>query len=114
ETRATQVGPQRAELVIRVDGQAARDRVSRGQQKLLAAVLLLSQIRLLPAESTPTLLLDDPAAELDALRLGALIRVVQAQPLQLVVTPLHEELSEFAEFGSPGRRYRMVGGAIQD
>jgi DNA replication and repair protein RecF len=113
EAVATQVGPQRAELAIRVDGHPARDRVSRGQQKLLAAVLLLSQMRLLPVECTPTLLLDDPAAELDAARLGALIRAVQAQPLQLVITTLHDELSEFADFGSPGRRYRMVGGTIQ-
>jgi DNA replication and repair protein RecF len=115
ESLATQVGPQRAELVIRVAGLAAKDRISRGQQKLLAAVLLLSQMRLLPQESRtrPTLLLDDPAAELDAQRLGGLIRAVQAQPLQLIVTTLHEELAEFAEFGTPGRRYRVKQGDVQ-
>ena len=64
---ATQVGPHRADLAIRLQGAAVRGRVSRGQQKLLAAVLLLSQIKLFPADSRtrPTLLLDDPAAELD-------------------------------------------------
>jgi DNA replication and repair protein RecF len=115
ETLATQVGPQRAELVIRVGGLGAKDHISRGQQKLLAAVLLLSQMRLLPQESAarPTLLLDDPAAELDAQRLGGLIRAVQAQPLQVVVTTLHEELAEFAEFGTPGRRYRMEQGEVR-
>jgi len=115
ESLATQVGPQRAELVIRVDGLAAKDRISRGQQKLLAAVLLLSQMRLLPQESgtRPTLLLDDPAAELDAQRLGALIRAVQAQPLQLIVTTLHEAPADFAEFGTPGRRYRMERGEVR-
>jgi len=115
DSLATQVGPQRAELLIRVDGMTAKDRVSRGQQKLLAAVLLLSQIRLLPAELgvRPTLLLDDPAAELDARRLGALIRAVQAQPLQLVVTTLHEQWAEFEEFGTPGRRYRMEQGTTR-
>jgi DNA replication and repair protein RecF len=115
ESLATQVGPQRAELAIRVGGLPARDRISRGQQKLLAAVLLLSQMRLLPQESSvrPTLLLDDPAAELDAQRLSGLIRAVQAQPLQLIVTTLHEELSEFAGFGAPGRRYRIEQGEIR-
>ena len=115
ETLATQVGPQRAELVIRVGGLPAKDRISRGQQKLLAAVLLLSQMRLLPQESAarPTLLLDDPAAELDAQRLGGLIRAVQAQPLQVVVTTLHEELAEFADFGNPGRHYRIEQGALR-
>jgi DNA replication and repair protein RecF len=115
ESSATQVGPQRAELAIRVGGLPARDRISRGQQKLLAAVLLLSQMRLLPQESSvrPTLLLDDPAAELDAQRLSGLIRAVQAQPLQLIVTTLHEGLSEFAGFGAPGRRYRIEQGEIR-
>jgi DNA replication and repair protein RecF len=115
ESLATQVGPQRAELIIRVGGLAAKDRISRGQQKLLAAVLLLSQMRLLPQElgARPTLLLDDPAAELDAQRLGGLIRAVQAQPLQLIVTTLHEQLAEFADFGTPGRRYRMEQGEVR-
>jgi DNA replication and repair protein RecF len=115
ESLATQVGPQRAELVIRVRGLAAKDRISRGQQKLLAAVLLLSQMRLLPQAlgARPTLLLDDPAAELDAQRLGGLIRAVQSQPLQLIVTTLHQELAEFADFGTPGRRYRMDQGEVR-
>jgi DNA replication and repair protein RecF len=115
ELLSTQVGPQRAELSIRVGGLPAKDRISRGQQKLLAAVLLLSQMRLLPLElgARPTLLLDDPAAELDAQRLGRLIRAVQAQPLQLMVTTLREELAEFAEFGTPGRRYRIEQGEVR-
>jgi DNA replication and repair protein RecF len=115
EALATQVGPQRADLVVRVDGHLARDRISRGQQKLLAGVLLLSQIRLLPQDAArvPTLLLDDPAAELDAQRLGALIRAVQAQPVQLVVTTLHHGLAEFADFGSPGRHYHIDQGHLR-
>jgi DNA replication and repair protein RecF len=111
---STQVGPQRAELSIRVDGAAAKDRISRGQQKLLAAVLLIAQIQLLPSDAltAPTLLLDDPAAELDDARLAALIGVVRAQPLQLVVTSLHEEAGLEA-FGTPGRRYRVEQGSVR-
>src|ERR1700726_793754 len=67
ETGVTQVGPQRAEITFRLDGAPVKDRISRGQQKLLASSLLLAQIRLFPndAQIRPTLLLDDPAAELD-------------------------------------------------
>jgi DNA replication and repair protein RecF len=110
---STQVGPQRAELSIRLDGLPARDRISRGQQKLLAAVLLIAQIKLLPSDRpiTPTLLLDDPAAELDDSRLAALIGEVRAQPLQLVVTSLHDEVGLTA-FGTPGRRYRIERGTV--
>jgi DNA replication and repair protein RecF len=114
ESGATQVGPQRAELVIRLNGLTAKDRISRGQQKLLAAVLLIAQIKLFPADWAirPTLLLDDPAAELDADHLGALIREVSAQSLQLVVTTLHGELTEFSAFGRPGRRFRLEQGNV--
>src|SRR5271156_4212824 len=47
---ATQVGPHRADLTIRLEAATVRDRVSRGQQKLLAAILLLSQIQFFPQD----------------------------------------------------------------
>jgi DNA replication and repair protein RecF len=111
---ATQVGPQRAELVIKLNGLVARERISRGQQKLLAAVLLISQIKLFKddAEVCPTLLLDDPAAELDIERLTAFIHEVRAQPVQLIVTTLSKELAELGSFGAPGRRYRVDGAQV--
>jgi DNA replication and repair protein RecF len=111
ETGATQIGPHRAELAIRLDGSPVKDRISRGQQKLLAAALLIAQIKLFPEGSSvqPSLLLDDPAAELDDDRLSGLIREVSAQSVQLIVTTLHEE---FRAFGEPGRRFRMNGGQV--
>jgi hypothetical protein len=42
EAGTTQVGPQRAEIAIRLNGTAVKDRISRGQQKLLASALLLA------------------------------------------------------------------------
>ena len=111
ESGSTQVGPQRAELVIRLDGMGVKDRISRGQQKLLAAALLIAQLKLFPDEAPiqPTLLLDDPAAELDDVRLAGLIEHVRRQHVQLIVTTLH---AEFAAFGRPGRRYRLDRGVI--
>jgi DNA replication and repair protein RecF len=107
----TQVGPHRAELAIRLGGQPVKDRISRGQQKLLAAALLVAQINLFPddAEIRPTLLLDDPAAELDDERLATLIHEVSAQSVQLIVTTLH---GEFLAFGQPGRRFGIQGGVV--
>jgi DNA replication and repair protein RecF len=111
ELGSTQVGPHRAELTIRLDGFAVKDRISRGQQKLLAAALLMAQIKLFPADAIvqPTLLLDDPAAELDDERLARLITEVAAQHVQLVITTLH---GDFAAFGSPGRRYGIQAGVV--
>jgi DNA replication and repair protein RecF len=111
ETGATQVGPHRAELGIRLDGAPVKDRISRGQQKLLAAALLIAQLKLFPEESPaqPTLLLDDPAAELDDERLEDLIGEVSSHSVQLIVTTLH---SEFPAFGKPGRRYTIGSGQV--
>jgi DNA replication and repair protein RecF len=115
ELGATQVGPHRADLAIRLQGASVRDRISRGQQKLLAAVLLLSQIKLFPLDSParPTLLLDDPAAELDNVHLRALLDEVRSQPLQLVVTTLQATEAELAVFGCPGRRFEIEGGEVR-
>jgi DNA replication and repair protein RecF len=114
ELGSTQVGPHRADLTIRLQGASVRDRVSRGQQKLLAAVLLLSQIKLFPQDSRtrPTLLLDDPAAELDAEHLKALLDEVRSQPLQLVVTTLQAAESQLEVFGAPGRRFEIAAGEV--
>jgi len=111
ETGATQVGPHRAELGIRLNGAPVKDRISRGQQKLLAAALLIAQIKLFPDDSPvqPTLLLDDPAAELDDAHLGSLIGEVSSQAVQLIVTTLH---AEFSAFGEPGARYTMSNGQV--
>jgi DNA replication and repair protein RecF len=89
----TTVGAHRADLIIRADGVIARDRVSRGQQKVLAAALILAQIRCLARLSDRTetcLLLDDPAAELDVDKLGKLLRAIDETPAQLVVCSVTE------------------------
>jgi DNA replication and repair protein RecF len=115
EMGATHVGPHRADLAIRLQGAAVRDRVSRGQQKLLAAVLLLSQVKLFPQDSPalPTLLLDDPAAELDSVHLRTLLDEVRSQPLQLVVTTLQAAGAQLDVFGAPGRRFEIVRGEVR-
>jgi DNA replication and repair protein RecF len=109
---ATQVGPHRAELSVRLNDLAVKDRISRGQQKLLAAALLMAQVKLFPQESPlqPSLLLDDPAAELDSERLRGLIGEIASQPIQLVVTTLRPE---FSEFGAPGVQYRVDDGRVR-
>jgi DNA replication and repair protein RecF len=108
----TQVGPQRAEIAFRLDGAPVKDRISRGQQKLLASSLLMAQLSLFPSDAQirPTLLLDDPAAELDSERLLGLIREVTAQSVQLVVTSLS---TNFDAFGMPGRRYVISAGEVK-
>lgn len=83
-------GPHRADLALDINQRAGRAQVSRGQQKLLAASLVLAQLTLF-SETTgqaPLLLLDDPAAELDDEAQGRLLEAVWASPAQRVVTGL--------------------------
>jgi DNA replication and repair protein RecF len=108
----THLGPHRADIAIRVDGLSAKERVSRGQQKLLAAGLILAQVAL-QETYTPgrtALLLDDPAAELDPENLERLVAVVRQLPVQLFVTSLRKDLPGF---GVPGATFHVEQGGIR-
>jgi len=108
---ATSVGPHRADVLISVDGIAAKDRVSRGQQKLLASCLLLAQIqqRALQGGIQTALLLDDPAAELDVDNLARLLQLVLKIPAQLIVTALDPKR---LDLGFPGRLFHVEQGKV--
>lgn len=97
--QTTTVGPHRADLRIAVDGRPARDVLSRGQQKLMAAALTLAQLRLL-ADTTsvmPTLLLDDPAAELDTDHQAGFVAEIARLDCQLVITALQPGIPGFTQ-----------------
>jgi DNA replication and repair protein RecF len=110
--RQTHAGPHRADVAVRLHGRAARDVLSRGQQKLVAVAMTVAQLRLLQETTgmSPTLLLDDPAAELDGERLQRFIDEVTSLRCQLVVTSLH---SESRLFGAPQSTFRMEAGRVE-
>jgi DNA replication and repair protein RecF len=110
--RTTTVGPHRADVRLRVGVRSARDVLSRGQQKLLALALVLAQLELLRDQLglRPTLLVDDPAAELDASRLGVVVERVQALGAQLVVTTL---AADSTPFGRPDRVFHVEQGRVR-
>ena len=63
----TRHGPHRADLAISIDGVPTREILSRGEQKLIASALRLSQVKLLQDRLTRNciLLIDDLPSELD-------------------------------------------------
>jgi DNA replication and repair protein RecF len=99
--KTTTAGPHRADLSFLIDGEAARERVSRGQQKMLAAAFILAQLAFRAAENSPPacLMLDDPAAELDVDNLGKLLGAVAQIPSQLIVTSVHDRGLRGIEIG---------------
>ncbi|MHA7834653.1 MAG: DNA replication/repair protein RecF [Algiphilus sp.] len=111
--RITTVGPHRSELQIRVAGESARDRISRGQQKALLVALSLAQADVLrqTVGIVPILLMDDFTAELGA---GFQTRVAQAlhdYPGQSIVTSL-EHSAAMLECGS-ARWFHVEQGRIR-
>lgn len=108
----TSVGPHRADLRLKIGHRAAREVLSRGQQKLLALSMVLAQLELLHTilQIRPTLLIDDPAAELDNFRLGVFVERVRALQTQLVVTTL---APDSRLFGQPDRVLQMGQGRVQ-
>ncbi|MGI9235374.1 MAG: DNA replication/repair protein RecF [Woeseiaceae bacterium] len=93
---ATQHGPHRADLKIRYDERQARKLVSRGQQKLLASAMILAATETAQTslERPLLLLLDDPAAELDADSLSRLMAAVADLGSQVVATSLEPDSVE--------------------
>jgi DNA replication and repair protein RecF len=87
----TEPGPHRADLVLHIDGRRVHDDASRGQQKLVAAALILAQESVLAtsAASRSVLLVDDPAAELDAAAFGRLLERLATVRSQLLFTGLN-------------------------
>lgn len=109
---ATHVGPHRADVQLRLDGLPARDVASRGQQKLIAVAMILAQLKMLRDgfATTPALLLDDPAAELDSAHLSAFIDQVVRLRCQLVVTSLGPDA---AIFPAPDRVFHVEQGRVR-
>lgn len=109
--KTTTVGPHRADVGIRIRGKPVREVLSRGQQKLAAVALTLCQLEFLKQEHEvlPTLLLDDPSAELDRLRLDRFIDRVRALETQLIVTALDRD---FRLFGQPDAAFHVEQGRV--
>jgi len=113
ERGVTHAGPHRADLAIRFEGLLARDRVSRGQQKLAAAALLLGQLKCDAEQgsSVAALLVDDPAAELDFGNLERLLAEIVRLPAQLFVTAL-DPGNAALQMLPPGARFHVEHGSV--
>jgi DNA replication and repair protein RecF len=107
----THSGPHRADVLVRLNSRPAKEILSRGQQKLVAIAMTLAQIQLLQErmDTNPTLLLDDPAAELDGEHLLRFIEAVGRLKCQLVLTSLHPQ---FDVFGRPDKVFHVEQGRV--
>jgi DNA replication and repair protein RecF len=87
----TSTGPHRSDISILREGKLVKNIFSRGESKLTAVLMLLSQITIserMTGES-PIVLIDDLHSELDNKRYHELISLISAQKLQTFITTLN-------------------------
>lgn len=92
----TRFGPHRADIDFTVDGVLVKERLSRGQTKVLVYALLLAQACVL-AETTGRrglIMMDDLAAELDSHHIGKLMERINALGFQSLITSSDPAFSE--------------------
>ena len=88
--RSTRWGPHRANLKIQLNQSNAYLGASRGQQKLIAACLILAQVSHLQKYDSRkcVVLLDDIMAELDAVHTHALFEALQKLKCQIFISTI--------------------------
>lgn len=89
----TQSGPQRADIRVSLEGHAAMEVLSRGQQKLVVSALKLAQGALLSVvtDKQCVYLIDDLPAELDRHHRSIFCEVLEAQQGQVFITGVEAE-----------------------
>jgi len=112
ERGTTTAGPHRADVTLRRSHRVARETLSRGQQKLTAVAMIVSQLRLLQDELNlrAVLLLDDPAAELDDKNLQRLFDELSMLRCQMIATSLTQET---ALFQAPKATFHVEQGVVK-
>lgn len=94
----TQYGPHRLDIVVMSHGVRAKEVVSRGQQKIVTAIMKLAQLELL--DQPGVLLVDDLPAELDLQFRQLLMDMIVEQNTQVFITATDENLLFHVEHAS--------------
>jgi len=91
---AATFGPQRDEIALLIDGRAARQSASQGQQRVLTLALKVAELECIREArgAHPILLLDDVSSELDPARTGAVYEFLRDSLCQVFVTTTRPEL----------------------
>lgn len=111
------LGPQKADLEIRIGGRPIRE-ASRGEQKRVLNALVVAQGQVLVSAASepvaPILLLDDAVAEMDAGGVGGIMHAVAALGWQCLATTVDRRWAEgVAQQMSNAKMFHVEHGRIQ-
>jgi DNA replication and repair protein RecF len=111
----TTAGPHRADLVFKADDDKVVDVFSRGQLKLLLAVLKLAQMAYFCQKtgSTAVVLIDDLPAELDTHHRNLLLSQLQELGTQVFITTTDSALLEYSAW-SDTKVFHVEHGVIKE
>ena len=94
----TSVGPHRGDLFLGFERVPARERLSRGQQKLVVMALILAQASLLATKGNmPVILIDDLPSELDSDHQRTLLDLLNRTPSQKIITSIDAGLGNLVQ-----------------
>ena len=115
----TQYGPHRLDLVITSHGVRAKEVVSRGQQKIITAIMKLAQLELLvqlEGSGIGVLLVDDLPAELDQQFRQLLIDMIAEQNSQVFITATDADLLFHVEHipNRPVKMFHVEHGVVRE
>jgi DNA replication and repair protein RecF len=87
ERGSTGPGPHKADLFLTLEGSAAKERLSRGEQKAMTAAMIMAQAQLIcESGEKPILMLDDLSSELDENHLAKVLRAGLQLGVQIWLT----------------------------
>ncbi|MEN8177215.1 MAG: DNA replication/repair protein RecF [Pseudomonadota bacterium] len=88
----TSIGPHRADLIIKINGKLSKDVLSRGEQKILAILIVLSNLNNIRSHTkeNPILLCDDIFSELDKENLALILNQIKQNKFQTFITTLNK------------------------
>jgi DNA replication and repair protein RecF len=103
-------GPHRADVFLSCKGIAARSVLSRGEQKILSAALILSQAEILSEQAqTPVILLDDLESEFDQNHFGNVLACTQALGGQVWISGTRQH-----SIDSPHKVFHVERGLVRE
>lgn len=110
----TGAGPHAADIRIKLKDRSPKGVVSRGEQKMLSLLMLAAQSMLLAqsTETTPVLLIDDIAAELDDSNQARAAELLGSTQAQLLLTTLDGERTS-AHYGDKVMFHVEHGGVVE-
>ncbi len=110
----TTTGPHRADIRITVNSHPAKEILSRGQQKIVATLMVLSQLiaQKERTDTTPILLMDDFSAELDRKTSTALLSLIDHCGFQTFLTVI-DRAAVNEKYSDEVKMFHVEHGAVK-